>query len=100
MAFRSMLLSRSYPLKRERKTALRIDPFCITSKAPELHGGHRMRRIASFLVEVATLAGIVVSIVPTSAQADKEAAPFAVPVLVMHDEDDQCALQNYPVCAP
>jgi hypothetical protein len=37
-----------------------------------------MKWIALFLVAVATVAGIVASMVPASAQADKEAAPIFV----------------------
>jgi hypothetical protein len=37
-----------------------------------------MKWVAAFLVAVATLAGIVASMVPASGQADKEAAPIFV----------------------
>jgi hypothetical protein len=37
-----------------------------------------MKWVAALLVAVATLAGIVASIVPASGQADKEAAPIVV----------------------
>ena len=39
-----------------------------------------MRRIASLLVAVATLAGVVASMIPASGQSDKEAAPFVTQI--------------------